>query len=338
MPQYPQPTRVRHEHLLLPEWLPFYAILAQGPGRSSNPACGLRNGLSALSTTQRYPDYAGPHTAGIHYSVTYHPIMLEDVYQPDSDPMLDLVWDSSVPPRSSPVEKLYIGNSYIDSKPLACLIRSIQALQGFCFDFDDAVRNESYTLYETDVPELHYPALATALLEHKDTLEELGINDNSDPHLNEMYEIDPESLGSLHELYKVRVLDVDLECFGGVDVDFNQGADVEHLFTTVVRPADLAQNLPAALEQLTLTINEECDTPYERFWINSLEDLAKTVRTSLPALKRINVQRRDGCGIRPENETDVERLVQMFADADVQFLIPEEWGGEADEDAYATDE
>jgi hypothetical protein len=254
-------------------------------------------------------------------------LMLEDVYQPDTDAIIQLIWDDWVGPRSSSIENLYVENSYIDSKSLAQLVGSIRALRLFCFEFDNSVRNGAYTLYDDEFPELHYPSIAKAVLEHKDSLQQLCISDITDPELNEIFNMDPGSLGSLRDLHKVRIMDVDLECFGGVDIDFDieTNGNEDGKFTTVIRPANLAENLPPSLERLDLTLNEECDDMYEAFWVDCLAELAKTIKTSLPVLKEVRVSRKDLGGIWRRLEPELDQVSQLFVNADVKLVIPSWW-------------
>jgi len=240
--------------------------------------------------------------------------MLEDVYQPDT--INKWMWDFAVSPRTSPLENLYVENSYIDSKSLAQMIGSVKALRLFCFDFDNSVRNGAYTLYDDDIPELHYPTIATALLEHKDSLEQLSICDNADPELNEIFDIKAGTLGSLRTLHKVRVLDIDIDCFGGIDVEYD---DIVGTLDTTIRPAMLADNLPSGLEQLDINLAEDENSDYEVFWVSSLEMLAPLLKTRLPALKEVGVSRK-GLG-EVEIEEYLVRLQERFAKEGVKLTI-----------------
>jgi hypothetical protein len=239
-------------------------------------------------------------------------LMLEDVYQPDT--INKWMWDFAVSPRTSPLENLYVENSYIDSKSLAQIIGSVKALRLFCFDFNNSFLNGLHTMYDEMDPELHYPTVAMALLQHKDTLEQLSISDNADPELNEIFDTNTGSLGSLRDLHKVRVLDVDIECFGGIDVDYDE---VDGTVSTTTRPAMLADNLPSGLEQLEINLGEEEDVASELFWVDSLKDLVGTVKTRLPALKEVGVSRKGF------NEVCVEenlvRLQNRFAKEGVKL-------------------
>jgi hypothetical protein len=241
-------------------------------------------------------------------------LMLEDVYQPDT--INKWMWDFAVSPRTSPLKNLYVENSYIDSKSLAQMIGSVKALRLFCFDFDNSVRNGAYTLYDDDIPELHYPTIATALLEHKDSLEQLSICDNAYPELNEIFDIDAGSLGSLRTLHKVRVLDIDIDCFGGIDVDYD---DIAGTLDTTIRPAMLADNLPSSLEQLDINLTEDDSSDYEVFWFRSLEMLASSMKTRLPALKEVGVSRK-GLG-EVETGDHLVRLQERYAKEGVKLSI-----------------
>ncbi|KAF2689253.1 hypothetical protein K458DRAFT_400048 [Lentithecium fluviatile CBS 122367] len=245
-------------------------------------------------------------------------LMLEDIFQPE--PMSEWIWDFGVSPRSSPLENLYVQNSYIDSQSLAQIIHSIHSLRLFCFDFDNSVRNLSYTLYDDEFPELHYPTLAAALLEHSETLEQLSIADNADPELSDVFSVDKGTLGSLRSLDKVCIMDVDLSCFGGVDFD-------EETLLADVRPANLASNLPANLQYLDLNIDieDEENLRYEEFWRKQiLDDLLNNFESSLPRLKEVRLSRKEEGEIKVD-EIILDRTV-AFAEKGVMLTVPADGG------------
>jgi hypothetical protein len=165
-------------------------------------------------------------------------------------------------------------------------------------DDDDMDADADY-----DDEEPNYSTIAKALLEHKDSLEKLTISDTAIPVAKELEfdEIDDKYyLGSLRELHKVRTMDVDLDCFGGIEVALDDDGDLElndagEVAMCISQPAELAECLPRNLEELTLNIRgkqfytDALLRLYEQFALRSLEELATTVGTRLPALKEIDL-------------------------------------------------
>ncbi|KAF1951167.1 hypothetical protein CC80DRAFT_211346 [Byssothecium circinans] len=213
-------------------------------------------------------------------------LMLEDVYQ--GGETMQWLWELGISPRSSLLENLYLESSYVDSRAVAQLLHSIHSLRLFVFEFDNTVRSGLYRIYENSPPKLSYPLLTAAILEQKDSLEQLSIENSADPDLEEIFSVEYGTLGSLHEMHKLRFLDVGLDCYTSTEVSFNDFDEAEERLQRV----NLADKLPANISQLDLNIEEEEDDDYEEYWGDCLEDLANACETRLSALKEVKVSRK----------------------------------------------
>jgi hypothetical protein len=107
-------------------------------------------------------------------------LKLRDVDQPDPS---RYHWPGEliVSPRSSPLEELYVEHSYIGSRSLAQLIGSVKALRRFCLEFNREFLSKP-RLHNDGPPSPHDPAITATLLEHKKSLQELNICEDTNPY------------------------------------------------------------------------------------------------------------------------------------------------------------
>ncbi|KAF2251219.1 hypothetical protein BU26DRAFT_517929 [Trematosphaeria pertusa] len=237
-------------------------------------------------------------------------VVLEEVFQ--VVPVSSRAMEHSIPPQSSRIEEFHFENSYIGSETVAQLLRSFRGLRTFVLAFDNLERTGAYRSYEGHPPRLHYPTLAEALLEHKDTLERLVIEEDTDWDLRDIYQLNQGSLGSLRDMHKLRSLQTGLDSFGAFEMD-EYGA----WFPT--EPTKLSENLPLAVERVELSIEEEFYDEYEKYWRKSLDDLAQSCRSNLPNLKKVNIRRKfvDGMWI----DEWLTKIRDKFAEQDIELWI-----------------
>lgn len=147
---------------------------------------------------------------------------------------------------------------------------------------------------------LDYLSLSNAILQHKHSLEELSLLEDTNSNLVAFYGLG--CLRSLREMSEVRYMDVELKAFRR-PMDETQGQ-----YTT-----SLADHLPANIEHLDLFIEGKGGDS----WMEGLEDLARSCRLRLSALKRLEVYH--VLGTVQYSETDQKRLMDAFEEEGIKL-------------------
>jgi hypothetical protein len=237
-------------------------------------------------------------------------LMLEDVFY--SGKIMPWRWEMEVGPRCSPIEVLYIENSYIDSAVVAQILNTIKSLKVFCLEFGSLMDTAVHRLFEEDPPKLTYSTLSKALMEHKDTLEQLSIEDCLDGVLREFFGDQTDCLGSLREMHKLRYIDIGL-------CPFREGEA-----GAILPPANLIDNLPCNVEHIDINIEEKRGDEEEEHWKRSLEELAKSCKATYPLLQDIRVSKRLMGAVAVDEE--VMRIKALFKEQGVTLTMCGEEG------------
>jgi hypothetical protein len=237
-------------------------------------------------------------------------LMLEDVFH--AGRITPWRWEMEVEPRCSPIEVLYIENSYIDSAAVAQILNAMKSLKVFCLEFGSLMDSAVHRLFDDNPPKLTYSILSKALVEHKDTLEQLSIEDCLDGVLREFFGDQTDCLGSLQEMHKLRYLDIGL-------CPFREGEA-----GAILPPANLVGNLPCNVEHIDINIEEKRGDEEEEHWKKSLEELAKSCKAAYPLLQDIRVSKRL-MGVVAVDE-EVTRIKGLFKEQGVTLTMCGEEG------------
>ncbi|KAF2126806.1 hypothetical protein P153DRAFT_368853 [Dothidotthia symphoricarpi CBS 119687] len=281
---------------------PMWLKLLCDAGMSTIP--GLSTHFQHLSTIRLQ---MGPikleHIGGMLRLPSLRALMLEDIFHPGE--ILPWRWDAEVAPRCSNLQVLYIENSYIDSLAVAQILHAIKALKLFCLDFDNWIHSAANRFFGERPPLMHYPTLAAALLAHKDSLEQLSLEDSSEGELRAFFGDETGCLGSLRDMHKLKYVDMGLYPFRQNKTPHDDNA----------APARLAENLPRNIEHMDISIEEVLNDAEEKRWRRDLEDLARTCKTMVPLLREIRVAKRLVQVVFVDDE--VRKIKEKFAEQGV---------------------
>lgn len=212
--------------------------------------------------------------------------------------------------RSSPVETLWMKYCDVGSQAVVQLLSCIRGLKDFYVEFGCVKCWRKIPSRTKSVRQLNYPALTTAILAHKDSLEKLDVRGIIIPE--SCFPTTHEGLGSLRDLRKVDRVVFSLDCFGPEDYDWYGVKDFPYRITKVL------DMLPLRLCGVTFVISE-CDSErYEEYWAKCLRGLAKSFKPTLVALEEIVLRRESGGLIRfGKNMVDIEACL---LDAGVELV------------------
>ncbi|KAH7135055.1 hypothetical protein B0J11DRAFT_151140 [Dendryphion nanum] len=223
----------------------------------------------------------------------------------------------------SSIEDLSCGKSYVASSVLSDLILSCRALRRFDY---------AYCSWQVgpQAHAVHYPTLSRALRKHKDTLEMVDLDDESDRE-NVLLTMDSRGkLDSFRDFTKLKHLAVPFESITEEEEDEISDIASTDEFDDV--PVKLAKFLPPTLQKMTLTVFE--DEEHTQFCSDSITMLHSTYLTDVPELGHISVRVHRSVYMRCIDFHDPKML---FLASDVKFNVTQDGVDERDI-TYSDDE
>jgi hypothetical protein len=207
---------------------------------------------------------------------------------------------AAISPRSSPIEYLAIENSSIPSKHIAMILHCIKALKELRLVFVETKYTGMRTHSRDNIPALHYPTLARAIMEHSASLESLNIHNNMS-------------------------LEPQIYCTAAAGcLRLRRVCNLQYLSTNVVtlyrdettdnrRNSEIFNRLPRGIRRLDLDVYEPA-WPYYRCPKPALLSLASDCARRYPLLKEIRILRKNS-----DEQGSWKAFLRAFREIEIAF-------------------